>query len=221
MPGHLQRHHSITLDSDDKKSFLAWATSYNVGEKPTDGPLPANHGPPVELVPIHPGFACGVGLCLYAALAKSSIPRHRRIEHRDDPRKREREATVMVQALFAGVGREFFIVDPCLTSSSSDSPYSVLVSSVLPSLPPLDKEVPVQGREIPPFHRVTQWWDMLGSVVDNRESRRDVIALSAVPGRQEHSLCVLPLLCRQYLVEAQQASQKAGYQVRRKLVSEE
>lgn len=119
----------------------------------------------------------------------------------------------MVQMLFPGVGKEYFILNPSLTGCPSKSPFSVLVSSLLSSLLPLEQEVPVEGREIPLFHRVTQWWDMLGSMVDSRDSRRLVITLAAVPTQHEAGLGKILGLCHQYLTHAQEAAQKAGHVV--------
>jgi hypothetical protein len=170
----------------------------------------------VELVPVQDGFTCGVTGCSYAALIKESISRHRRDVH--GAGRTEKEVKAAVQTLYSGVGKEFYIVNPSLTSSNSESPFSALISSVLPLMAPLEEDVPVEGREISPFHRVTQWWDILGDVVNNRESRRQVMALAAVPARAEEGLCKLPTLCREYLTEAQQASQQAGHTIRKKLV---
>jgi hypothetical protein len=124
----------------------------------------------------------------------------------------------MVQTLFPAVGKEYFTVNPSLAGCSPTSPFAVLISSVLPAMPPLEQKVPVEGREIPPFHRVTQWWEMLGSAVDSRNSRREVVALAAVPTRHEAELAQITVLTRRYLVEAQHAAQNAGYNVRKKLV---
>ncbi|KIL54330.1 hypothetical protein M378DRAFT_182579, partial [Amanita muscaria Koide BX008] len=219
LPGHLYNKHGVSrFSSEQKKAFETLVASHNIVEKAANGPLPANHGPPVELVPIENGFMCGVTGCSYAALAQGSISRHRRDVH--GPGRTEKEVKVMVQTLYTGVGKEFYIVNPSLTSSILEPLFNTLISSVLPSMTPLVEEVPVEGREIPPFHRVTQWWDILGDVVKKQESRRQVITLAAVPTRAEEGLGKLPALCRTYLIQAQEASQKAGHTIRKKLVPE-
>jgi hypothetical protein len=130
---------------------------------------------------------------------------------------REVEET-MVQTLFSGVGREYFMVNPSLAGCSPTSSFSVLISSILPAMLLLEQNAPMEGREIPPFHRVTQWWEMLGSAVDSRNSRHEVVALAAVPTWQEAQLAQITVLCHQYLIEAQSAAQKAGYIVWKALV---
>jgi hypothetical protein len=221
MLGHLRKVHSLqSLTAEDQNAFFSFSTSHNVGKGAMDGPLPANHGPPVELVRVQPGFACAVSPCPYAAPQQQTVVRHRREVH--SSRRCQREENVMVQTLFPAVGKTYFIVNPTLVDLSQADPYTILVTSVLPSIPPLEEQAPAVGREIPPFHRVTQWWDMLGDLADSRHSRLRVIALAAVPGTSEPTLHpVLPRLCQEYLVEAQNAAKQAGYTVRRRLVPDQ
>lgn len=76
---------------------------------------------------------------------------------------------MVVQSLFSSLGREYFVVNLALRSRWADSTFTTLVSTVLPNMPPLKMQVEVQGREIPPLHQVTQWWDILGDHVHKWE----------------------------------------------------
>ena len=128
---------------------------------------------------------------------------------------------VRVQTLFTGVGRKYFIVSPSLKNHSLGSPFSTLISDVLPKMPQLQHQVPVQSRDILPLHRVTRWWDILGPHVGDREKKKSVISLVSPVGKEERPLSKLSGLCEQYLIEAQNSSKTAGFTVRKQLVPEE
>lgn len=128
---------------------------------------------------------------------------------------------VTVQTLFSGLGLKYFIVSPHLRYHSQESPFSALISKVLPKMPQLQLQVPVKSRDILPLHRVTRWWDILGPHALNKQSRKTIISLVGPVHKEEVALSTLPALCEEYLVEAQMASKTAGYTIRKQLVPEE
>ena len=162
----------------------------------------------MELLLKQPGFTCGVGECTYAARVQASITSHHKKVHFFSHRE---VLTVVVQMLFSGVGKKYFTVSPSLRSQSTHDPFSVLLTLVLPNMPPLKSQVTVQGRKIPPLYQVTQWWEILGQNAVKQESRKAVIALAALPCREEQGLSMLPPLCWNYLVWAQAASKNASF----------
>jgi hypothetical protein len=135
--------------------------------------------------------------------------------------QRDKVNEVVVQSLFSGVGREYFIISPSLRNHSAESLFSSLITDVLPKMPQLQHQIPIKSRDVLPLHRVTRWWDILGHHALNRESRKIIVALAGPVRKEEGGLSILPALCEQYLVEAQAASKSAGFTVRKQLVPEE
>jgi hypothetical protein len=219
MAGHLHKQHGIIVKPEDKLSLESFSETLGIVNDPTKGPLPANHGPPVELVRVMDGFHCGVDGCQYAAGAKTTLSNHRLTNHPSFGNQQVLD--VKVQALFSGVEKAYFIVNPALRSQSAAGAFHTLMTKVLPEIPPLQAQVPLQGREILPLHRVTGWWDILGDHILSRDTRQAVINLVSAPmGQEEQALSKLPSLCENYLFEAQTLAKNSPYVVRKKLVPE-
>ena len=222
--GHLKERHDILLSQEEdqaEETLQEVIDHYGVVTKAVDGPLPTNRGPPVELVVIHDGYACGHPDCLYAAPSKDTVNKHRRTVHSIPQNGSVRLESVKVQTLFTCIAKHYFIVNPTLVGVSTSDPFSILLNDILPPNPLLTPDLPTEGREIPPFHRVTRWWDILGDHILTEQLRKPIIELASTVNRNEPALYPLSDLCRQYLKEAQKVSQKAGYTVRKKLVPEE
>lgn len=224
--GHLtNKHHRNVFSANDKQVFQDLVEDHHIFERAEQVPLPVDNGPPVELIPHYPGFKCRVQGCSYAAKVRESVSRHHRSSHggQGDSMEAVRPVPakdVFVQSLFQpGLGCKYFEVNPSLSGSHWNSPYSVLASTILPSLPPPPEMgcVPVRERELTPFHRVTEWFQILGpAVLNNRDHRQQTIKLAEAPNKNEQGLRLIPLLSRQYLVEAQKAAHL--YPVRKRLV---
>lgn len=221
LEGHIAvQHQSDKFSVDDKQVFQKLLQDHCIFQKPDQVLLPLDNGPPVELIPHYPGFKCGVQRCSYVARARDSISRHHRSGHGGTEAVNPKP--VFVQSLFqSGIGHRFFEVNPSLSGIDWNSPYSVLASTILPSLSlPETDCVPVRERELRPFHRVTEWFQILEPVANNHDYRRQTIKLAEAPNSSkkdsEGGLHQIPILSRQYLVEAQKAANL--YPVRKRLV---
>jgi len=217
LPGHLSNRHELCLSSQDKLELTTLADEHRIHKKPNDGPLPNNHGPPVELLTQSDGLACDIGTCVYACIAQQSLASHRRECHTEQE-KGLHFRTTTVQTLYCGVGKVYFAVDLALKHSSSTDTFAAFLQH-LGDLPLLEVSVTVKGPELSPLEGVTQWRTILGQHAQKRALRTGVIALVNPVSSKDPILAHLPRLCREYLVEAQVIAQASAYVVRKALTA--
>jgi hypothetical protein len=166
-------------------------------------------------------FLWGLDDCPYASGARPTITAHRNELHHNHPEKGRVIEQVAVQYLFSGLAQKYFIISPELRGKSPKGAFSTLISNVLPKMPPLYHQTPPKSRDILPLHRVTRWWEILGSHALSKKGRNTIIALVGPVQKDERGLSMLPALCKEYLIEAQKASKSAGFPIRKRLVPEE
>lgn len=215
MPGHLREQHKIPVNLG---TFKEDAKALGIISTAQDFILPFDNGPPVEAISTHPGAACTAPNCSYAAPLEETVKSLIQKTHKG--MRAEITHNITVQLLFSEFKRKYFIINPALSTVSSEPAFHHLMTNVIPSMPARELPGPTNMREVAPFHRVTRWWDLLGDNMADRKRRADVIDMARKPHHEEVGLRSLPLECESYLRDAMYISiHSGGFKVRQALVS--
>ncbi|KAH0825828.1 hypothetical protein J3R83DRAFT_8789, partial [Lanmaoa asiatica] len=186
--GHLKKQHNVIVRDTRKKDLETLCLQRAVYENPQNVNLPRAGGPPVEgIAPPVAALSCAAGgNCRYSVCDLQAMIRHGRERHQGGILATTRYRGSMVQALFLGVGRIYFEVDPTLTPSSDVDTRDYLRTVFLREAG-FDEVMAADGsRDRPPLLNTTHWDQFMPEIRENVDQRRATHALKGKHTVDEH-----------------------------------
>lgn len=214
-PGHAhQTHDVLSLTDSEAEEFAGYCERNHIrSDLGPESPSPillAPRGPPVQLVDLHEGFACGVdsdratGSCTFCCRSKDHMENHIRRMHKDMSNNQPASNChypATVQSLSQHFSRVFFQVLPELAGVPLHDPLDRVLRDYIPNLPRPSVAPPDTERERTPFMRFMNWDRHLSHVRTDQSKLGLVLSLQQrpAPGPEESHLSRLTTAVQSYI----------------------
>lgn len=181
--------HRTSFSAEKVADFKAECSRLDIVSDAHQCLIPGPRQAPVPFINVKEnGYACG--MCSGVSTSRTAMLRHIRRHGVPNPSEHIRTG-VSYQTIFQKPLRYFEVI-PELTSASPTDPLPILLSTILPNIPPIALLPANTELEIPPMLKNFRWHIIMEKARESREQRKIVQSIKAPPKADDVVFSTIP-----------------------------